>query len=191
MQLTPSKRARFNTLMQPPQTPNVDRPFHQISSSSGGKGSSNFPSSPPLPLPLHFERTSTTRPSCSRIERPSKARQSSPIGSEGASNLLFAACRRAEEENEAETGVIPEEASENDANDNYIQSSPEDSDSDVDGSSSEDEDDDHWEDVADGSQQRTRSSWIDAGDTPKAKEKLIRILAGDVRASEPFRKNLG
>ena len=103
-----------------------------------------------------------------------------PIGSEGASHLLFAACCRAEKENEAETGVILEEASEVDANDNYIRSSSEDSNSDEDGSSSEDEDDNHWKDIADGSQKHTRSSWIDAGETPKAKEKLIRILAGDV-----------
>ena len=56
----------------------------------------------------------------------------------------------------------------------------EDSNSDEDGSFSEDEDDDHWENVADGSQKYTRPSWIDVGKTPKAKEKLIRILAGDV-----------
>lgn len=84
-----------------------------------------------------------------------KPRQGSPIGSEGTNNLLFAACRRTEEENEAETGVILEEASEVDANDNYIRSTSADSDSDVDRSFSKDEDDDLWVDIAASSQQRT------------------------------------
>ena len=43
------------------------------------------------------------------------------------------------------------------------------------------EDQDHWEDEADGLPDGgAQASWIDIGNTSKAKEKLIRILAGDV-----------
>ena len=84
--------------------------------------------------------------------------------------------------NKAETGVIPEEESEVDANEAYLHSSSENSGLDIDSSSSssEDDDDDHWEDVAPGFQKETRSSWIDAGSSPYAKEKLVKILAGDL-----------
>lgn len=92
------------------------------------------------------------------------------------------ACRRAEEENKAETGVIPEEESEIDANEAYLHSSSENSGLDIDSSSSssEDDDDDHWEDVAPGFQKETRCSWIDTGSSPYAKEKLVKILVGDL-----------
>lgn len=159
MEPTPSKRAQFNTPLVSP-----------ASSNYGSHHSSHFPSSPPLPLP-HKNSYFSTKP-FPHAPKPYQPRQSSPIGSEGTSNLLFAACRRAEEENKAETGDILEENLEVDHT-----SSEEDSDAD----SLLSEDDDYWEDEADGSPEKgTRSSWIDIGNTPKAKKKLIRILAGEV-----------
>ena len=172
MQPAPSKRARFNTpLVSPPAA---------ASSNYGSHHSSQFPSSPPLPLP--YKNSSALCQPFLYALRPYQPRPSSPIGSEGASHLLFAACRRAKEENKAETGVIPEEKFEVDANKTYLHSSSEDSGLDIDSlsSSSEDDDDDHWEDVAPGFQKETRSSWIDADSSPYAKEKLVKILAGDL-----------
>ena len=85
---------------------------------------------------------------------------------------MFAACRRVEEENEAETGDISEENLEV----NYTSSEK---DSDADDLTSKD--DNHWEDEVDDSlEESTQYSLIDISNTPKAKEKLIRILAGEV-----------
>ena len=88
----------------------------------------------------------------SQIEQPSRPRQSLPIGLEGASHLLFAACYRAKEENKTELGVILEEASEVNANNNYICFLSENSNSDKDGSFNKDKDNNYWKDVADVSQ---------------------------------------
>lgn len=136
-------------LMQYPKTPNEDKHFYQISLSSGGKSSSNFPSSPPILLLLHFERTWTTWPFYSCIKWPSKAQQNSLIVLEKASNFLFVTYHREKEENKAEIGVIPKEASENNVKDNYTQSLTEDLDSDVNSFFSKDENNNHWENVAD------------------------------------------
>ena len=145
MQPTLSKKTRYNTLIQPPQTPNIDRSFHQNSSSSGEKRSSNFLSLSLFPLP--FEKlVSISTPhwtSDSSIEWASRPWQSLLIGLEGPSHLLFATCCRAEEKNKAETGVILEKALEVDANDSYICSSLEDSNFDKDNSFSKDKDNNH------------------------------------------------
>ena len=112
------------------------------SSNYSSHHSSQFPSSPPLSLP--YKNSSALCQPFLHAPRPYQPCPSSPIGLEGASHLLFAACRRAEEENEAETGVIPEEESEVDANEAYLHSSSEDLGLDIDSlsSSSEDDDDD-------------------------------------------------
>ena len=62
----------------------------------------------------------------------------------------------------------------------------EDSNSDKNGSFGKDKDDNYWEDVVDDSQNRTQSSLINVGKTPKAKEKLIRILVGDILISKHY-----
>ena len=172
MQPAPSKRARFNTpLVSPPAA---------AASNYGSYYSSQFLLLPPLPLP--YKNSSALCQPFLHAPRPYQPHLSSPIGLEGASHLLFAACRRAEEENKAESGVIPEEESEVDANEAYLYSSSENSGLDIDSSSSssEDDDDDHWKDVAPGFQKETRSSWIDAGSSSYAKEKLVKILARDL-----------
>ena len=173
-------------LIQPPQTPNIDRSSHQNSSSSGKKRSSNFPFL--LSILLPFKKLVSIsiphRPFCFLIKWSTRLWQNSPIGLEGASHLLFAACCRAEEENKAETEVILEEVLEVNVNDNYIRFLLEDSKSDKNGSFSKDKDNNYWEDVADGSQNRTLSSLINISKTPKAKEKLIRILAKDILISK-------
>ncbi len=95
---------------------------------------------------------------------------SSPIDLERTSNLLFVACCRVEEENKVETGVFSENSSE------VEHSSSENSD--IDNLSSKDKD--YWKDKADGFVDGgAQASWINIGNTSKAKEKLIRILAGD------------
>lgn len=174
MQPTLLKRIRFNT-------PLVSLPA-ATSSNYGSHYSSQFPSSPPLPL--FYKKSSTLSQPFLHASKPYQPRPSSPIGSKGVSHLLFAACRRAEEENKAKTGVIPEKESEVDANEAYLYSSSEDSNLDIDSlsSSSKDDDDDqdHWENVAPGFQKEIRSLWIDTGSSSYAKEKLIKILAGDL-----------
>lgn len=119
-------------------------------------------------------------PSHSPIEWLSRLWQSLSIGLEGASHLLFVASCKVEEENKAQTGVILEDASKVNVNNNYICFSSKNSNSDEDGSFSKDKDDNHWEDIADGSQKYTQSLWINIGKTSKAKKKLIKIFAGDV-----------
>lgn len=139
--------------MQLPQTSNVDKLFHQNYSSLRKKRSSNF--SFLLLLLLSFESLisiSTSWLSYSSIAQPFKPWQISLIGSEGISNILFIACYRAQEKNKAKTGVISNEASKVNANNNYICFISENSDLDIDGfSSKENKDNDYWEDVADGS----------------------------------------
>ena len=174
MQPTSSKRAQFNT-------PLVSLPV-AASSNYGSHHSSQFPSLPLLPLP--YKKSFALSQPFLHISKPYQPRPSSFIGSKGASHLLFAACCRAEEENKAKTGVIPEEKSEVDANEAYLYSFFEDSNLDIDSSSSsskdDDDDQDYWEDVAPSFQKETRSLWIDASSSSYAKKKLVKILAGDL-----------
>ena len=138
MQPRPSKKARFNAPLVPLQTPPPVESPHQNQSSSAEK-SGFFPSSPPLPQ-LNWDRP---------LPRE-KARQSSPIGSEGALNLLLAACQRAEEEEEAETGEVAEQISEAEENEAFThtvfssENSLSENSSSEEGSSSEEDED--WED---------------------------------------------
>lgn len=99
MQPTLSKKDWFNTFIQLPQISNVNRPFYQIFSLSKRKNLSNSLSSLLFSLFLHFESLvsiSMARSSCFCIEQSSKAWQSLLILLEGAGNILFAACCRAQ-----------------------------------------------------------------------------------------------
>lgn len=91
--------------------------------------------------------------------KPYQPCSSSPIGSKEASHLLFAACCKAKEENEAKTSVIPEKKSKIDANEAYFYFSSEDSnlnrDSLSNSSKDNDNDQDYWEDVAPNFQKKT------------------------------------
>ena len=130
MQPTSSKRSRFNTHLVSPQTP------ASSNSSSHHQLSNNFPSSSPLPLPYKNNNPLPYKENNQpflHTPKPYQPCHSSSIGSEGASNLLFAACRRAEKENEAKTGVFSEESSD-------VEHSSLEEDSDVDDLSSGDED---------------------------------------------------
>lgn len=104
MQPTPSKKAWFNTpLVFLPALASKNYDSYQ----SGSKSSyqrllSNFPLLPPIFFPFKIWFASTWP-----VLRPYW--QSSLIGSEKASHLLFTTCCRAEEENLAEVGVILEE----------------------------------------------------------------------------------
>lgn len=97
------------------------------------------------------------------------------MGLERASNLLFAAYHRAKEENKAKTRIFFEESSE-------VEYSYSKKDSDIDDLSSKYEDYGEDKNEADGCSLAggVLASWIDIGNTPQLKEKLIRILAGDV-----------
>lgn len=99
-----------------------------------------------------------------------------------ASHLLFTACYRAEKDNKAGTELLDGSSSKVDANEAYLHFSSKDLGLDLDSLSSKNDDDDldNWEDVTPGSKKETRSSWMDARSSLYAKEKLVRIRAGDL-----------
>ena len=192
MQPRPSKKARFNLPLVTPETLYSANSPSKIQHLQPSPGSGFFPSSPPLPpfnqsSPLSSEPSLPfPEPACLDWRRPQpqrSARQSSPIGSEGALHLLLAACERAEKEKEAEIGELSEEEnSEQEENETFTHTALS-SEGSLSGDSSEEEsssdEEGSWE-VDPDSLPARRSSWLDTGNTPYAKEKLVKILAGEV-----------
>lgn len=127
------------------------------SSNYGSRHSSQFPLLSLLPLP--YKTSFILKHPFLHIPKPHQPCLSSSIGSKRASHFLFVVCCKVEEENKAETGIIPEEKSEDNANEAYLYSSFEDSSLDIDGLSIFNENDNnnqnHWEDVALGSKKKT------------------------------------
>lgn len=117
MQPTLSKTAWFNTFLV--------FPLAAASSNYGFHYSSQFSSTPLLPLP--YKKLSVLSQPFLHALKPYQPRPSSLIGLKKASHLLFAAYCRAKEKNKAKTGVIPKKKSEVDANEVYLYSSSEDS----------------------------------------------------------------
>lgn len=104
MQPTLSKKAPFNTLLV----------FPQILALSNYDSLCNFLSLPPFSLfyknylPLPHKKNNNQ--SFSHTPRLYQLCLSFPIDLEGASNLLFSACHRVEEENKAKTRVFSKES---------------------------------------------------------------------------------
>ena len=107
MQPSALKKARFDPAIESPKTPTLVKSFlPELGSSGLFSAPSFFPSLPPL---IAQPTNLFSSLSCFLLRIPADhqqsrpiARQSSPIGSEGALNLLLAACQRVEEEAEAE-----------------------------------------------------------------------------------------
>lgn len=137
MLLIPLKRVQFNTFLVSPQKLALNNysSHHQLSN--------NFLSSLSLLSPyknnnrLPYKENNQPFLYAPKLYQPHHI---SPIGLEGASNLLFTTCCRVEKENKAEIGVFSKESS--DVNYSSLEK-----DSDVNDLSSGDED--HWEDGAD------------------------------------------
>lgn len=99
-------------------------------------------------------------------------------------HLLLAACKRAEKEKKAETGELSEEENfkweENETfthtalgSESFLSGNS------LEKKSSSDEEENNWEDDLD-SLPICKSSWLDIGNTPYTKEKLVKILAREV-----------
>ena len=95
-------------------------------------------------------------------------------------NFLLATCQRAEKEEAAEHGRISESDSEVAENEVFLgtitpldDSLSERDDTDIDNDEAED-----WEDEP-GENEPTSEAWIRSGESPRAKNKLIRILEGN------------
>lgn len=86
---------------------------------------------------LFYKNLSVFNQTFLHILRPYQPHSNSLIGSEKASHLLFTACRRAKEENKAETGLL-KKSSKVDANEAYLHSSSKDLSLDVNSLSSKD-----------------------------------------------------
>ena len=188
MQSSASKKARFNPALEPSQTPTFIKSFLPDLGFSGlSSVASFFPSSPPLILQPTNLLSSPSRfppkiPSAlDRQQSRQTVRQSSPIGSEGPFNLLLAACQRAEKEAKAEKrgNSLSLESSDMDEEETVPPTAfLEDDLSESDNSTSKEENE--WENEDDEREQECFSYWIDLGNTSYAKEKFIRILAGDI-----------
>ena len=116
-----------------------------------------------------YNRFSHLQPSL--LQQTPWFRPSSPIGSKGALNLLLAACKRAEEEQQAETREVLEESSEAKENKAFTQSAFHLNDSNsesliLETESTDIENEDDWKDDVNDSQHGNQSSWIDVGNTP-------------------------